>query len=126
MTGDSLFNEHLRDAVERSASEGGIGPFSDRGTLDSTRLVIHLTSDLPTSGDTTAYAVWPLFRLQVPVERPAAPWKGPRVSYPVESVYAEFITAVRRGIARATDRPAEMMGCRVPQLVQQPFVFGFR
>ncbi|HKG95748.1 MAG TPA: hypothetical protein VKA84_27810 [Gemmatimonadaceae bacterium] len=164
--GDSLFDAHAREAIEASAAEGVIGPYSDRGTADSARLVLQVTSQRPPPIDTTA-AAWPLFRMEVPLEREPAPLKGPRVQYPegarrggfqatvimrfvvdefgrpvpstiepvrkpgdipadLEPIYKEFVVAVRRGIERATYRPAEMLGCRVRQLALQPFEFGFR
>ena len=166
--GDSLFNEHAREAVERAAAEGAIGPFSERGAADSTRLYFEVRSDLVPAGDTTT-AAWPLFRMQLPLDRHAAPLPGERspVRYPeyarrqgfeatvimqfvvdefgrpvastikpfrrpgdipkrFESVYQEFIDEVTRGIPRSRYQPAEMLGCRVPQLVLQPFSFGLQ
>lgn len=37
--------------------------------------------------------------------------------------YADFVKAVRRGLANSEYRPARVGGCAVPQLVQQPFTF---
>lgn len=166
VAGDSLFEADLRRAIERASAEMGLPPFSTRGKADSAMLMVRVT-DLPLlPGDTTT-AAWPLFKLELPASRHAAPSpkKGPKIRYPdylrsrgfegtvvmrfvvdemghpvrstigdvrgkndipprFEPAYREFVAAVTRGIRGAEYQPAEMLGCRVRELVNQPFNFG--
>lgn len=55
-------------------------------------------------------------------------WNSPE-PYPRgadRQAYRDFIATVRRALPAARFEPARMGGCAVPQLVQQPFVFGIR
>lgn len=54
------------------------------------------------------------------------PKENPRYEGQMGRFYNLFVAAVRRGIPTARYTPATIAGCPRTELVQQPFVFGFR
>ena len=53
------------------------------------------------------------------------PSDKPRLEGRLGSYYASFVKAARTAIAKSTYDPARIGGCKVRQVVQQPFTYSF-